>query len=456
MTADVRTLSPQDWQAWRDAYLRAAGDGAVDRRDGGEDEWRAWIEGAGLSLVAEIDGTPVGLASVRESGAEVELTSLWATADDVGELLLDKVFGWATKETAADRIVVGVKDGDPVLKGFDAVSRTDPRIRNAGPRVMVRRIPRGVRVGVHSGQQYSDFASVQALWHDAERLGFDWVSLFDHFRPPIFGPDGPCFDGTSLLSALAATTSRVRCGLMVTPPVWRHPALTATAAATIDHVSGGRFELGVGVGSSDLAFEQYGIAQESLKTRFDQLDEACHVLRLLFDGGPVDFDGDHFRLNGAHLSPRPLQRRLPLTIGGSGEKRTLPLIVAHADIWNCALMPEDVYARTAGVLARLCEEAGRAPGDIRRSMTFRAVITSSRDEAERARHAIVENHHGHRQDLPEYVSFGSAQECVDRLAPYVELGVRDFLLGLRPPLDRESMARFAEEVAPELRRMVTA
>ena len=445
MTANVRTLSSQDWQVWRDASLMSSPGG----QDGDEAYWRARIEAAGVSLVAEDGGRVTGMVAVRAAGAEAELTSLWIADGHDGGELLDAAYDWATRETTAERVVVDAADTADRCRrnGFDAAG---------GPRVMVRRIPRGVRIGVHSGQQYADFASVQALWHDAERLGFDWVSAFDHFRPPIFGPDGPCFDGTSLLAALAATTPRVRCGLLVSPPVWRHPALTATAAATIDHVSGGRFDLGVGVGSSDLAFEQYGIELESLKTRFDRLDEACHVLRLLFDGGPADFEGEHYRLSGAYLSPRPLQRRLPITIGGSGEKRTLPLIARHADIWNCLVMPEDVYARTCDVLAKLCEETGRAPGDIRRSMTFRAVITPSREEAERARQGLVDNRHGHRQDLGEYVSFGSAQECLDTLAPYVELGVRDFLLGLRPPLDRVSMERFAEEVAPELRRMVPA
>lgn len=473
MTAIVRTVSADDWRSWRDSWLRASRDPAGGPPGpfadaGGESGWRARIEAGGLALAADVDGTPAALAQVvLETAAEAVVAPLWTAASTAGatagHALLEAVLRWASRNTTAERVVVTAADGDArtaglcLRAGFDAVAGgTGPLVGRTGPRALVRRIERGVRVGVHSGQQYRDFGSIHALWRDAERLGYDWASLFDHYRPPIFGPDGPCLDATATLSALAATTPRVRCGLLVSPPVWRHPALTATAAATIDHISGGRLELGVGVGGGDLAFEQYGIERPPLKVRFERLDEACHVLRLLFDGGPADFDGRHYRLRGAYLNPRPPQRRLPLVIGGAGERFTLPLVVRHADVWNCAIMPVDAYGRIVETLSALCEKSGRAPGDIRRSMTFRAVITSGRAEAERARRDIADDRHGHRQDLPEYACFGSAQECLDRLAPYAELGVRDFLLGLRPPLDRRTMERFAEQVAPHLRRMAAA
>ncbi|MET7607957.1 LLM class flavin-dependent oxidoreductase [Streptomyces avermitilis] len=310
-----------------------------------------------------------------------------------------------------------------------------------------------LRIGIHSGQQYPDFASLRTLWRTAEELGYDWVSLFEHFRPPIFGPDGPCLDGMAALAALAASTPRVRCAMLVTPVVWRHPALLAVAAATVDQVSEGRLELGLGAGGADLAFTQYGIEQPPVSERLARLDEACRIVRALWDGGPVDFAGEHYVLRAAHLNPRAVQRRVPLVIGGAGP-RMLRVAAEHADVWNCLALPPAAYAATADTLNAQCERLGRDPARIRRSVTFRAVIARDAAGARRAREALVHSRSGRAADLSEYVSFGGAQECLERLAPYVELGVRDFLLGQRPPLDPTTIERFANEVAPELRKLV--
>ncbi|RLU86317.1 LLM class flavin-dependent oxidoreductase [Streptomyces griseocarneus] len=307
-----------------------------------------------------------------------------------------------------------------------------------------------LRFGIHSGQQYADFSGLRSLWQAAEALGYDWVSLFEHFRPRILGPDGPCLDGMTALSALAAVTGRVRCAMLVTPVTWRHPALLAVAAATVDHVSGGRLELGLGAGGDDLAFRQYGIEQPSPAVRLERLDEACRVLRALWDGGPADFTGKHFTLREAYLCPVPVQSRLPLTVGGSGAG-TLRIAAGHADVWNSLALPPAAYRAAADTLAAHCARAGRDPAEIRRSVTFRAVLTPDAAAARRARAALADSTDGRSADLPEYVAFGSARECLDRLAPYLELGVRDFLLAVRPPPDLTTAERFVTEVAPALR-----
>ncbi|MER5521322.1 LLM class flavin-dependent oxidoreductase [Streptomyces sp. NPDC002763] len=308
-----------------------------------------------------------------------------------------------------------------------------------------------LRIGVHSGQQYADFSELRALWQTTESLGYDGVSLFEHFRPPIFGPDGPCLDGMTALSALAACTSRVRCTMLVTSATWRHPALLAVAAATVDQVSGGRLELGLGAGGNDLAFRQYGIEQPSMAARLERLDETCRILRALWDGGPVSFEGTHFTLREAHLAPRPVQRRVPLVIGGSGS-RTVRLAAEHADVWNCLVMPPEKYRAVADTCAAHCVRIGRDPTAVRRSVTFRTVLAPNASAARRARDAVRGSRQGHAADLSEYISFGSTQECLERLAPYLELGVRDFLLAVRPPLDWTTVERFATDVAPELRK----
>jgi alkanesulfonate monooxygenase SsuD/methylene tetrahydromethanopterin reductase-like flavin-dependent oxidoreductase (luciferase family) len=309
-----------------------------------------------------------------------------------------------------------------------------------------------VRAGLHSGQQYSDFSALRELWRTAESLGYDWVSVFEHLRPPVFGPAGPCLDGIAALAALAESTERVRCAMLVSTVAWRHPALLAMAAATVDQISGGRLEFGLGTGGADLAYEQYGMTRPPPDVRAERLGEACVILRALWGGGPVNHTGKHFVLRDAYLNPRPVQDHMPLVIGGSGP-RTLRIAAEHADVWNCVALPLGHYAEAAAAIGAHCARAGRAPAGIRRSITFRAVIRADATEARRARDALSADPHGRAADLPEYLSFGTARDCLDALAPYAALGVRDFLLGVRPPVDWVSVEHFAADVVPALREL---
>ncbi|WP_405411856.1 LLM class flavin-dependent oxidoreductase [Streptomyces decoyicus] len=309
----------------------------------------------------------------------------------------------------------------------------------------------GVRVGVHSGQQYTTFAEALGLWQRAEELGYDWVSLFDHFRPPLGGPSGPCFEGMSLLSALAARTSRIRCAVLVSAVTWRHPALAAAIAATIDHVSDGRLEFGMGAAGEDLAYGQYGIPFPGAGTRLDMLDEACRVVRGLWTGGAVTFEGKHFQLRDAHLEPRPLQSRLPMVIGGEGERRMLRIVAEHADIWNTLAGTPDGYRRKLTKLAEHATVVGRDPGTIRKSVTFRAVLAETEQEALERKEQLLRRLGADSPVWPEYLVFGTPEQCVERLRPYLDLGVRDFLLGARPPVDEQTLDLFARQVAPVLR-----
>lgn len=308
------------------------------------------------------------------------------------------------------------------------------------------------RIGLHSGQQYCDFSALRELWRTAESLGYDWVSVFEHLRPPIFGPAGPCLDGIATLAALATSTERVRCAMLVSTVAWRHPALLAMAAATVDQISGGRLEFGLGAGGADLAYEQYGMELPPPDVRAERLDEACVILRALWGGGPVNHTGKHFVLRDAYLNPRPVQDRVPLVIGGAGP-RTLRIAAEHADVWNCVALPIGEYAEAVAAISALCARAGRAPAEIRRSVTFRAVIRADATEARRVRDDLTAGTRGRAADLPEYLSFGTAQDCLDALAPYAALGVRDFLLGIRPPVDWASVEHFAADVAPALREL---
>jgi alkanesulfonate monooxygenase SsuD/methylene tetrahydromethanopterin reductase-like flavin-dependent oxidoreductase (luciferase family) len=311
-----------------------------------------------------------------------------------------------------------------------------------------------VRFGVHSGQQYVAFGDVLELWQRAEELGFDWASVFDHFRPPLGGPAGPCFEGTTLLAALAARTTRIRCALLVSAVTWRHPAVAAALAATIDHISGGRLEFGVGAAGPDLAYEQYGIPFPDAPARLDLLDEACRVMRSLWTRRSTDFAGTYLRLTGAHLEPKPVQPHLPLIIGGEGERRMLGIVAEHADIWNTLAGDLASYQRRVAALARHCAVRGRDPATIRRSVTFRALLAEDEDEARERKARFLAAVPRDWPVLDEYLVFGTPQQCVEALLPYYSAGVRDFILGARPPIDWQSVELVASQVAPALRTLV--
>jgi alkanesulfonate monooxygenase SsuD/methylene tetrahydromethanopterin reductase-like flavin-dependent oxidoreductase (luciferase family) len=308
-----------------------------------------------------------------------------------------------------------------------------------------------LRFGVHSGQQYADFGECVELWQRVEALGYDWISLFDHFRPPIGGPGGPCFEGTSLLAGLAARTSRIRCAMLVSAVTWRHPALLAATAATIDHICGGRLEFGIGAAGADLGYEQYGIPFPPAGDRLDLLDEACRVLRALWTRESVDFAGKHLTLTGAHLAPKPLQPRLPLVIGGEGRRRMLRIVAEHADIWNTLAGDPASYASLLDALRGHCAAVGREFTDIRKSVTFRAVLAPDARGVAEARRALERRLPPDSPVWPEYLVFGTPSDCVAALRPYLDLGVRDFILGARPPVDWAGVELFAREVIPALR-----
>ncbi len=311
-----------------------------------------------------------------------------------------------------------------------------------------------LRFGIHSGQQYSDFPGYVDLWQEAERLGFDWASAFDHFMPIQADPTGPCYEGMTLLAAMAAHTTRLRLGMLVIGVTYRHPALLANMAATIDHISGGRLELGLGAAWYELEHQQYGIDFPSIGVRMDMLDEAMQVVRSLLVNETSTFDGHHYQLRDARCEPKPLQSRLPLWVGGSGERRTLRIVAEHADGWNTFLFPEDAYQHKLDVLARHCADVGRDPGSIRKQVVFRALLGEDESEvADRVRQrsaelGISEDELREQEVAGSQMIIGTPEQCAERLLPYVDLGVGDFLLFARPPGDRRTMELVATTVAP--------
>jgi alkanesulfonate monooxygenase SsuD/methylene tetrahydromethanopterin reductase-like flavin-dependent oxidoreductase (luciferase family) len=251
-----------------------------------------------------------------------------------------------------------------------------------------------VRFGIATGPQQVGYDDLLRVWREADaisEIAHAW--LFDHLMPIGGDPDGPCFEGWTLLSAMAAQTTRLRLGLLVTSNRFRPPAHLAKIAATVDIVSGGRLDFGIGVGSrpshplAPREYKAFGIPFRDTADAVGNLDEACTVIRRLWtETEPFDFDGTYLQLTGAFCNPKPVQRLHPPFMIGGRAKATLRIVAKHAALWN---IPggdiEDIIARNE-MLNGFCAEIGRDPTSIVRSMH----LPTSYDDPDRTRVAIAE------------------------------------------------------------------
>ncbi|MEE9281276.1 MAG: LLM class F420-dependent oxidoreductase [Myxococcota bacterium] len=309
-----------------------------------------------------------------------------------------------------------------------------------------------IRFGIHSGQQNTSFEDYLRLWRTVEDLGFDWASVFDHFLPIQSDPEGPCFDGLTLLSALAAHTTRIRCGVIVVGVTYRHPAVLANIATTIDHVSGGRLELGLGAAWYEMEHDEYGIRFPPIGRRIRMLGEALEIVRSLWTEQRTSFDGRYYTLKDALCEPKPVQRpHPPLWVGGMGEKLTLRVVAQSADGWNTFFMPEDAYQHKLRVLAEHCSAVGRDPNDIRKQLVVQAVVGETEKDVNERIERLAAARRVDAARLRGLALVGTPEQCVERLLPYVRLGVGDFLIGARMPADLETLELIAKKVAPALR-----
>lgn len=286
-----------------------------------------------------------------------------------------------------------------------------------------------------SSQTWADLQD--AASHAAE-TGWDGVWLADHFMPNTTSGEGPVLECFTVLAGLATTIPRVRLGSLVAGNTYRHPAVLAKAAATLDHLSGGRAVLGLGAGWQENEHRAYGIELPDVKGRLGRLEEACEVLRRLLDDERTSFTGRYYRLVDAPLQPKPVQAHLPLLVGGGGERVTLRIAARWADEWNTWGTPDHLAAK-AQVLDRHCEAVGRDPREITRS----------------AQVIVYLDARGQQVDRPMPKVSGSVAQLQDLMGAYREAGVGEFIL---PDWNlgtgsarRELMDRFLTEVAGPFR-----
>ncbi|MEZ5273844.1 MAG: TIGR03560 family F420-dependent LLM class oxidoreductase [Ilumatobacteraceae bacterium] len=289
--------------------------------------------------------------------------------------------------------------------------------------------------GVHIGLQHTTADELRSVWRQVEDLGFGWISVWDHFYGATGRPDdAACLEAVAMHAALACTTTKVQCGCLVYSIGYRHPAVLAKAITAIDQLSGGRAHMGIGAGWAQVEYDAYGIPFPEVKPRMDQLEEGIQVLRGLLHDEVTSFDGQYFTLREARNEPRPVQAKLPIWIGGGGEKRTLRIAARYADGWNVPFVTPEQFAHKNGVLDDHCAAVGRTPGDIRRAVNVGLAFTE--ESLQQQFGAIANNVRGG-------VLSGSDQEIIDRIGQYVDAGADQVNIALRAPFDLVSLEKFA-------------
>ena len=307
-----------------------------------------------------------------------------------------------------------------------------------------------MRFGIMAGQGSASWREVADMWRFLDReTSFHSAWLFDHFVAGDPGRDynGICFEGWSALSALAAITERVRLGVLVTGVTYRNPALVAKMAVTVDHVSNGRLELGIGAAWHEPEHRMFGWPYPSDRERSDRLEEAVQVIRLLFETeGPVTFEGKHYRLENAIFDPKPVQRpRPPILIGGGGEKRTLRTLARYGDIMNAAGTPEHLRHKIE-VLDRHCRDAGRDPSEIEKTYWGPVVVSDNAAFIDRIAGMVAAGTDLTPEEAKRYMPIGSASHVRGLIEEYAAVGISRMIMMSQPPWKPDIYRRLNDEI----------
>jgi alkanesulfonate monooxygenase SsuD/methylene tetrahydromethanopterin reductase-like flavin-dependent oxidoreductase (luciferase family) len=298
---------------------------------------------------------------------------------------------------------------------------------------------RGVTTfGVHTGVQNTTVDELRDLWAGAEELGFDAVSVWDHlYSSDLAGFE--CHEAVAMHAALACATTTVRCGCLVYCAGYRHPGVLAKAATTIDHLSGGRAEIGLGAGWAQTEYDAYGFPFPPIGERLDLLAESAAAVRSLLRDESTTVDGSRVRLTDARNEPRPVQPDLPIWIGGAGERRTARIVAQHGDGWNLPFVAADDLAAKRTALDAHCADIGRDLAEIRIGVNVivcdddASLLAQFGPRAEAVRRGAVVG--------------TSVEHTAEALGRYVAAGADTVNVALRAPWNPGALERAAAAVA---------
>jgi F420-dependent oxidoreductase-like protein len=278
------------------------------------------------------------------------------------------------------------------------------------------------RFGIKTRQQNATYEGILRVWLEADSIPcIEHAWAFDHFVALRSDATGPLLEGWTLLAALAVQTRRLRLGLMVTGNIYRHPAVLANMATTVDVISQGRLDFGIGAGWNELETTMYGIPLYPLGERLRRFAEACEVIKLLWTQTEANFDGKYYQLKDARCEPKPLQKPYPpFVIGGSGEKLTLRITAQYASIWNFVGGSVEEFRHKNATLNQHCATIGRDPAQIERS-------------------------------IQPLINYDNLAETAAGIRPYIEAGATHVVLTLRAPYPEHIVQRLAEEIVEPLK-----
>ena len=304
--------------------------------------------------------------------------------------------------------------------------------------------------GIYVPQIVGDYEQLLTMAHTAERTGFTSFWLFDHLYGPG-APGHPALEGWTATTALLANTTTLRVGALVLCNNFRHPALLARMATTLDVISKGRLEFGLGSGSYEQEHHEIGIPWESGRVRAEKLAEGLEIITRMFANERTTFEGTHYTVRDLPNLPRPVQSpRPPITIGGAGPRFTLPLVAKYADVWNVPTYGLKDWQQLTGLLEAECAKVGRDPGEIRRS--HEAVLAIATDERE-----LPDLETATRRRFAPADAFGldeayigTPQMIADRIHEHAAQGIHAFSFMVGARVATQTMELFATEVAPLL------
>lgn len=280
--------------------------------------------------------------------------------------------------------------------------------------------------GIKTTQQRTTYEDMLRVWQEADSIpSIEHAWLFDHLMPLRDDCADPCLEGWTLLAAFAAVTKRLRLGLTVSSNTYRHPAVLANIAATVDIISGGRLDFGIGAGvgegNHETEHHAYGIPLPALKERIQRLGEACEVIRRMWTETAPSFEGNYYQIKDAYCEPKPIQKPYPpFVIGGNGEKLTLRIVAQYASIWNFMGGGVESFQRKSAILDNHCAAIGRDPQTIQRSTQIR-------------------------------VNLADLEETRSRIHIHAQAGVTHLILSLHAPYPEGIVHRLDEEIIRPLK-----
>lgn len=310
-----------------------------------------------------------------------------------------------------------------------------------------------VRFGIMTPTDGAHYADIVRAWQQAEQLGWESAWLNDHFMPVWGNTDANQYEAWTLLAALATQTQRIRIGVLVTGNTYRNPALLAKMAATVDEISHGRLELGIGAGWYRAEHFAYGFYFGSERERAERLEESLQILNKLWLEEHPTFRGKYYALFRPPFAPRGVQRpRPPIVIGGQGKKRIVPLVARYADAWNAPIQvdPQGFLERVR-LIREECARIGRKDCPTRFSKMFAFVAFSEIPLAGGAVRAAARLLPGVDAGTARHLLVGSPASIAEQIVPFVRAGCNEVIVSFLPPFEAETIRQFTNEVIPRVR-----